>query len=152
MPAAPPRPVEKPTHACGSAHSTGQLPAVILPVKPVPVPSPAIIPPVAGKPVSYLVPPAAAPAPAGDERPRMIKVILRANGDKDREVRRLKRVLGVLRSCPGRDRFALLVFEKGSYFLVEFPNDTTGYSPDLQRRLLELVGEENLQVEFLTIQ
>ncbi len=127
-------------------------PAVILPAKPEPIPAPVIIPPVAGKPVSYLVPPAAAPIPVGDDRPRMIKVILRASGNKDREVRRLKRVLGVLRSCPGRDRFALLVFEKGSYFLVEFPNDTTGYSPDLQRRLLELVGEENLQVEFLTIQ
>ncbi len=82
----------------------------------------------------------------------MVKVILRANGDKDREVRRLKRVLGLLRSCPGRDRFALLVFEKGSYFLVEFPNDTTGFTPELQRRLVELVGDENIQVEYLTIQ
>ncbi len=87
-----------------------------------------------------------------DDHPRMVKVILRANGNKAREVLRLKRVLGVLRSCPGRDRFALMVFEMGSYFLVEFPNDTTGYSPDLHRRLADLVGEENLQVENLTIQ
>ena len=92
-------------------------------------------------------PPAAAIAPAGDERPRMIKVILRANGNKDREVRRLKRVLGVLRSCPGRDRFALLVFEKGSYFLVEFPNDTTRFCSDLLAKLREAVGEDNIRVE-----
>ena len=82
----------------------------------------------------------------------MIKVIMRASGNKESEVLRLKRVLGVLRSCPGRDRFALMVFEKGNYFLVEFPNDTTGYSADLHRRLVVVVGEENLQVEFLTIQ
>jgi hypothetical protein len=82
----------------------------------------------------------------------MIKVIMRSNGDKDRSVRKLKLVVGVLRSCPGRDRFALLVFEKGSYYLVEFPNDTTGYSPDLHQRLVKLVGEENLQIEFINIQ
>jgi hypothetical protein len=82
----------------------------------------------------------------------MIKVILRSAGDKEREVRRLRRVIGVLRSCPGRDRFALLVFEKNQYYQVEFPNDTTGFSTDLKRRLVELVGEENLQVEGLTLQ
>ncbi len=103
-------------------------------------------------PLSYLVAPSALPITSMDERPHMVKVIMRAGGDKDREVRRLKRVLGVLRSCPGTDRYALLVFEKGAYFLVEFPNDTTGYSPELHRRLVELVGEENLQVEPLTIQ
>ena len=119
---------------------------------PVPPAEPRINPVVNVKPLSYLVQPGGMQASIQDERPRMVKVVLRANGNKEREVLRLKRVLGVLRSCPGRDRFALMVFEKGSYFLVEFPNDTTGYSPDLHRRLADLVGEENLQVEFLTIQ
>ena len=119
---------------------------------PVPSHAPRISPVVAVKPLSYLVQPGGIQAASQDERPRMVKVVLRANGNKAREVLRLKRVLGVLRSCPGRDRFALMVFEKGNYFLVEFPNDTTGYSPELHRRLADLVGEENLQVEFLTIQ
>jgi DNA polymerase-3 subunit alpha len=119
---------------------------------PLPASAPRVPPVIAVKPLSYLIAPAGIQTPAHDDRPRMVKVILRANGNKEREVLRLKRVLGVLRSCPGRDRFALMVFEKGSYFLVEFPNDTTGYSPDLHRRLADLVGEENLQVEFLTIQ
>jgi hypothetical protein len=82
----------------------------------------------------------------------MVKVILRAEGEKEREVRRLKSVVGTLRSCPGIDRFALMVFEKGSYYLVEFPNETTGYSLDLHKRIVKLVGEENLQVEFINIQ
>ena len=115
-------------------------------------PNPEGVFPVALNPLSYLVAPSSAPHISSGEPPRMVKVIMRAGGEKEREVRRLKRVLGVLRSCPGNDRFALLVFEKGAYFLVEFPNDTTGYSPELHRRLAELIGEESLQVESLTIQ
>jgi DNA polymerase-3 subunit alpha len=110
------------------------------------------VPPVGINPLTYLIPPGSTPISTQDERPRMIKVILRSDGQKEREVLRLKAVVGTLRSCPGRDRFAMLVFEKGSYFLVEFPNDTTGFSPDLRQRLVNLVGEENLQVEFLNIQ
>jgi DNA polymerase III subunit alpha len=133
-----------------------RAPVVIEPVRTQVIPVAPILPDVAPvvpapvKPVSYLVPPTS--APDVDDRPRMLRVVLRATGNKDLEVRRLKRVLGILRSCPGRDRFALMVFEKGNYFLVEFPNDTTGYSADLHRRLVVVVGEENLQVEYLTIQ
>ena len=124
------------------------------PALPTADPSPAapLAPAIPITPMAYLVPPGAAPAAQADERPRMLKVILRANGEKERDVRRLRRVLGLLRSCPGRDRFALLVFEKNAFFQIEFPNDTTGYSSELQRRLADLVGEENLQIEFLTIQ
>jgi len=120
-------------------------------VDPEPLP-PVDMPAMSISPLTYLVPPNSSPASAQDERPRMVKVILRADGDKDREVRRLKLVVGALRSCPGLDRFALMVFEKGSYYLVEFPNDTTGYSPDLHKRLVKLVSEENLLVEFINIQ
>ncbi len=138
--------------AVGPPLPPAQTPAERQAAAPVPMHAPRISPVVGVKPLSYLIAPPGVQTVILDDHPRMVKVILRANGNKAREVLRLKRVLGVLRSCPGRDRFALMVFEMGSYFLVEFPNDTTGYSPDLHRRLADLVGEENLQVENLTIQ
>jgi DNA polymerase-3 subunit alpha len=104
-------------------------------------------------PMGYLVPPPTSgiPATTKGEPLRMIKVVLRANGDKDREVRRLRRVVGMLRSSPGKDRFALMVYEKGHFFQVEFPNDTTGITADLIARLHELVGVENVTVEPINI-
>jgi DNA polymerase-3 subunit alpha len=139
----------KPAAIAQQAQTAPATPAAPTPSEPVWLPS---VPPVEINPLAYLIPPGSTPISAQDERPRMIKVILRSDGQKEREVLRLKAVVGTLRSCPGRDRFAMLVFEKGSYFLVEFPNDTTGFSPDLHQRLVKLVGEENLQVEFLNIQ
>jgi DNA polymerase-3 subunit alpha len=83
---------------------------------------------------------------------RMVKVILRTTGDKRRDVLRLRRVHGILRSAHGRDKFALLVFESGSRYLVEFPNDTTGITPDLLQALTTVVGEGNVLVETIKLQ
>ena len=84
--------------------------------------------------------------------PRMITVILRAEGDKDRSVRRLKRIHGTLVSFPGPDKFSFLMFEGGRRFLMEFPNDTTGICTELIRKLIELAGEGNVTVEPIKIQ
>lgn len=118
-----------------------------------------VLPPLSPEPfvpvpsMAYLVPPMPASlVSAQKETLRMIKVVLRANGDKDRDVRRLRRIVGILRSSPGKDRFALLVFEKGHSFQVEFPNDTTGITPELMARLNDLVGVENVIVEPINIQ
>ena len=79
--------------------------------------------------------------------PRMLTVILRSSNEKERDVRRLKRVHGTLVSFPGRDRFSLLVFEGGRRFLLEFPNESTGICSELIRKLIELAGEGNVTVE-----
>jgi DNA polymerase-3 subunit alpha len=87
---------------------------------------------------------------SAEKPPRMVKVILKRNHDKERDVRRLKRILGLLRSSPGHDRFVLMVFEEGHYYLIEFPNDTTGISAELLGHLEELAGgAENVQIEPL---
>jgi len=107
-------------------------------------------------PLSYIVPPSVqAPASASkrqDTQPRMVTVILRSSGDKIRDVRRLRHVHGLLLSCPGKDHFSLMLFELGHYFLIEFPNDTTGITPELLRKLVSAVGEENVRVEPIKIQ
>jgi len=83
---------------------------------------------------------------------RMLKVILRSTHDRERDVRRLKRIHGTLQSYPGNDKYSFLVFEEGRRFLLEFPNETTGISPELIRKIIELVGEGNINVEPIKIQ
>ncbi len=83
---------------------------------------------------------------------RMVTLVLRASGDKERDVRRLKRVHGLLRSCPGNDHFCFMVFENGHRHFLDFPNDTTGINQVLIDQLAELVGAENVQIEIIKLQ
>ena len=99
--------------------------------------------------VSYILPP---PAPREGETVYMITIILRATGDKTRDVLRLRRIYGIASTYPGSDRLAFHVFERGRGYLVEFPNFTTGWCPDLVSRLNFLVGGENVRVEPITFQ
>ncbi len=103
--------------------------------------------------LAYIMPPTGSmrSEDAAGKQPRMITVILRSCGDKERDVRRLRRVYGKLTSCPGKDRFALLIFEGGSRYQMEFPNETTGITPELLRALYDLVGEENVRVDNITM-
>jgi DNA polymerase-3 subunit alpha len=82
----------------------------------------------------------------------MITVVLRSAGNKERDARRLKVVFGMMISSPGKDRFSLMVFEQSSRYILEFPNETTGISPELVRRLSAVVGEDNLRIEPIQIQ
>lgn len=104
--------------------------------------------------IPYIMPPAERTnaLPGDSSELRMVTLVLRAGGDRQRDVRRMRRVLGMLTSCPGRDKFALRIFENGKHFLVEFPNDTTGLSSDLLRELKALVGEDNVRVENIKLQ
>jgi len=82
----------------------------------------------------------------------MITVVLRSNfNEADQGVLRMKRVVGLLRSYPGKDRFGVLIFERGKHFRFEFPNDSTGYCPELMKKLQNLVGEDNVQIEIMHV-
>jgi DNA polymerase-3 subunit alpha len=83
---------------------------------------------------------------------RMVTVVLRSSGDKTRDVLRLRRIHGILMSYPGEDRFALQVYERGRFFLLEFPNFSCGICQELLDRLSQLVGRENIRVESLRFQ
>ncbi len=82
----------------------------------------------------------------------MVTIILRSSGEKERDVRRLKRVHGLLRSSPGSDHFCFLIFENGHRHFLDFPNDTTGVNQILVDQLTELVGAENIQIESIKLQ
>ena len=78
---------------------------------------------------------------------QLITVILKDSGQKERDVRRMKRIHGLLSSYPGDDRYCFLVFESGHQHLLDFPNSTTAASGELLNKLVELVGQENVQIE-----
>jgi hypothetical protein len=82
----------------------------------------------------------------------MITVFLRPSGDQARDVLRVRRIHGLATSYPGKDRFALKIYERNRGYLVEFPNLTTHYCPELMSTLQLLVGQDNVRVEPITFQ
>ncbi len=113
-----------------------------------------VVPEIKNKPVSLpVVLPPFDPFRREDDKDkqemRMITVVLRSTKDVNHGVRCMKRVVGLLRSYPGKDKFGVMLFDGVHRVQLEFPNDNTGYSPDLIRKLQNLVGEEN--VSFKTI-
>ena len=84
--------------------------------------------------------------------PQQITVMLRSTGDKERDKRRIKTIYGTLISFHGRDRFSFQIFENGSGYLIDFPNDTTRVCIEVLDRLKKLMGEESWRVEEITFQ
>lgn len=83
---------------------------------------------------------------------RMITIILRSTHDRVRDIRRLKNVQGIMQSSPGRDHFSLHIIEDGRRCMIEFPNHTTGITPDLLSRLEKLVGKTNFRIDPIILQ
>lgn len=85
-----------------------------------------------------------------DEKPpHKIFITLQDSGLPERDRRRLRRIHGELRAYPGKDEFAFYVIEKGIKYLIDFPNDTTGWCPELEERLVTRVGPENIEIQQL---
>ena len=80
---------------------------------------------------------------------RMITVTIRSSGEKERDLRRMRMVHGVLNSFPGRDRYCFLVYEHGYRHLLDFPNHTTNVNNDMINQLTEIVGKDNIRVETI---
>jgi DNA polymerase-3 subunit alpha len=141
----------------GSFPSPGPASPAVEEAPPPPVVNPPARRPAGSEPASdrpiglppYLVPPT--PVEQAGEA-RMVTVVLRSSGDKTRDVLRLRRIHGILMSYPGEDRFALQVYERGRFYLLEFPNFSCGICQELLDRLSTLVGRENLRIETLRYQ
>lgn len=92
-------------------------------------------------------------APKGKiDKVQMLTIVLRATGDRPRDVLRLRRIYGIAISFPGKDRFACYIFEKDRGYLMEFPNITIGICQEMVSKLNTLVGADNIRVEEITIQ
>lgn len=78
---------------------------------------------------------------------RIIVIKLLSSGAKERDIRRIRQIYGVLTSIPGEDGFAFICQENGHSFRLDFPNDRTGISDSLTRELHGMVGEINVSIE-----
>ena len=129
------------------------LAAAVEPFKPA-VPPP--VSPVEKMPISYLVSPIGLGGLLGEEekteKPRMVTLIFKSTPDKERDARRVKRIYGMLRSSPGKDRFSFMVDQEGHNYLIEFPNETTGITPELMARLTFVMGDENVLIKDIKVQ
>ncbi|MCJ7695474.1 MAG: hypothetical protein MUO40_08605, partial [Anaerolineaceae bacterium] len=78
--------------------------------------------------------------------PQKLMITLVSSGDKVKDKLRMKRIHGVLISCPGRDRFSFKVIEKKQCYTLEFPNLTTGLNDLALNRLRRMIGEDNVEI------
>lgn len=67
--------------------------------------------------------------------------------DTEGDIARLGKVVSILRAYPGRDVVQLNVINGSGAIPLKMPGLQTGYCPELQQRLVELVGEAGLKVE-----
>jgi hypothetical protein len=115
---------------------------VALPVEqehpPLPEPPP-IAPPLASPP-----PPPVHPASG----PRVVRVTLTRSEEAERDVQTLRQVHALLAQREGQDHFRIRVVNgAGKVQELMFPNITTCYTPELERKLIALVGEGAVRVE-----
>jgi hypothetical protein len=79
--------------------------------------------------------------------PQRIVVTFHTSGDKDRDKRMMRRVHGLLLSFPGDDPFEFAVYDYDDRnYQLRFPNNTTGFCPELQQTLHELLGPDAVTV------
>lgn len=89
------------------------------------------------------------PLPNPDLKPRCIFITLEPCGDKNQDIRRLRRIHDILVSRPGRDQFAFRIRENNYWYEITFPNITTGLTDPLIRKLEGLMGSNNISIAHL---
>lgn len=67
--------------------------------------------------------------------------------DQEADIGRLGEVHHLLARHPGSDRFTLYLHQEEGVVQLDFPNATTGYSPELERALIAILGEGSIRVE-----
>jgi len=93
--------------------------------------------------------PQAEPLPNPNLKPRCICITLEPCGDKNQDVRRLRRIHDILVSRPGQDQFSFRIKEKCYWYEVTFPNVTTGLTEPLIRKLEGLLGANNISIAHI---
>jgi DNA polymerase III alpha subunit len=80
--------------------------------------------------------------------PRVVRVTLTRSKEAERDVQTLRQVHALLAQREGQDHFRIRVVNgAGKVQELMFPNITTCYTPELERKLIALVGEGAVRVE-----
>ncbi|HJX12654.1 MAG TPA: DNA polymerase III subunit alpha, partial [Dehalococcoidales bacterium] len=98
------------------------------------------------RPLPAAAEPKAAEKPAAPAEKRRLVINIAQTADESGDIARLNRITSALRIYPGRDEVQLNVVNGGEAIPLKLPI-TTGYCPELQQRLAELVGEGGFRVE-----
>lgn len=87
------------------------------------------------------------PRPAA-RQPVHLHISIPRSADLEQVIRRLGQIYDLLQRYPGQDRFSLYV-ENGSQgrVQIDFPNDTTGYCPELEQQVQAMLGAGTIRVE-----
>ncbi len=99
------------------------------------------------KTVSAAAPPAKTAVPP-PERHRLI-INLKQTADADGDISRLNKIIATLKTYTGRDEVRLNILNGGDAIPLKLPNIYTGYSPELKQQLVQIIGEDGLNVETI---
>jgi DNA polymerase-3 subunit alpha len=88
-----------------------------------------------------------APVPSPPAERHRLTINIKQTNDADGDIASLNKIVTALRVYPGHDEVRLNILNGGDAIPLRLPNIATGYCAELQQQLLELVGEDGLQVE-----
>ena len=74
-------------------------------------------------------------------------VDLRQTDNVDSDLTNLSRLIGILKEFPGQDEVNLRVINGTTITNLKIPAIFVNYSAELQRRVIEIVGETGMRVE-----
>ena len=79
---------------------------------------------------------------------KRLSIIIQSTDDRERDLRQISHVYGILQSYPGHDQFSFQLpgVQKATELII-FPNDGINISQGLINKLRKLLGEENVTVE-----
>jgi DNA polymerase-3 subunit alpha len=83
------------------------------------------------------------------EKRRRLVINISQTSDEDGDIARLNRIIAALKVFPGRDEVQLNIVNGSEATSLRLANIHTNYCPDLEHRLVELVGEGGFRVETL---
>ena len=86
-------------------------------------------------------PPSSLPAPLE------LRITIQRTADAEKDKKLLSWVYDLLRGRPGTDRFCIIVRKNGSAIQLDFPNDTTEFTPALEQQLTRRLGAGSVEVK-----
>jgi hypothetical protein len=79
---------------------------------------------------------------------RTVKVVISRSGDGPTDAQRVGEVHQAMSACPGPDKFCFIIMARGSFYQMDFPNDSTTLNDELITYLKSMPGVESVQVSI----
>jgi DNA polymerase-3 subunit alpha len=110
-------------------------------------PPPAELPEAAKKAAKKVVKKAAEETAAAPEKGRRLVIHLTQTSDAENDITYLNKLINILKDFPGYDEVSLRITNGEKVFTLKLPDLTIDYCPELQKRLVEVVGEKGINIE-----